>query len=352
MTHSLAERVTAAWEGFRDGPADAPQRLDGYPEPYPRGWYRVASSREVRTGTVITLSAFEREFVAFRSEDGVAHVLDAHCPHLGAHLGDGRVEGDCLRCPFHHWTFRGDGALDAVPGLDRAPRARLGAWPVREQHGIVWIWFDPEQPHAEPAYEPQSIPDIDEGRLTFRGRRTWGEVRMHLVEFAENSVDFQHFGPLHGEMRLPWTRWRIPGVHIHHEADWEIDPERPWVATFSDDAHLVVLGRAYERTGARARITLWGPGGFVTFRFTLPDLGDIVLYQTHTPTSPMTQHVTFRWYADRAVPSLLAWYVVGNWVSQWREDLRIWSRKRYLQRPILCRLDGPVHPMRRWWRGL
>ena len=29
-------------------------------------------------------------------------VLDAHCPHLGDNLGGGgRVQGDCIRCPFH-----------------------------------------------------------------------------------------------------------------------------------------------------------------------------------------------------------------------------------------------------------
>lgn len=45
----------------------------------------------------------------FRGEDGIAHVMDAYCPHLGANLAvGGRVVGNCLECPFHGWQFRGD----------------------------------------------------------------------------------------------------------------------------------------------------------------------------------------------------------------------------------------------------
>ena len=56
-------------------------------------------------------------FVVFRTEKGVASVLDAYCPHLGAHLGIGsRVIGDCVECPFHGWQFRGeDGQCIAIP---------------------------------------------------------------------------------------------------------------------------------------------------------------------------------------------------------------------------------------------
>lgn len=57
------------------------------------------------------------ELVAFRTGDGVAHVVNAFCPHLEAHLEVmGRVVGDCIECPFHGWKFRGkDEACTHVP---------------------------------------------------------------------------------------------------------------------------------------------------------------------------------------------------------------------------------------------
>ena len=41
---------------------------------------------------------FGRDLVLFRGADGAPRVLDAYCPHLGAHLAvGGRVEDDCIR---------------------------------------------------------------------------------------------------------------------------------------------------------------------------------------------------------------------------------------------------------------
>ncbi len=50
------------------------------------------------------------------------------------------------------------------------------------------------------------------------------------------------------------------------------------------------------------------------------------------------------------MPRWLASYVVGNWLSQWCEDVRLWESKVYRERPMLVKGDGPVHPMRKWYR--
>jgi hypothetical protein len=36
----------------------------------------------------------------------------------------------------------------------------------------------------------------------------------HLVEYMENTVDVQHFTPMHGEMCIPWTTIKIPGIQV------------------------------------------------------------------------------------------------------------------------------------------
>lgn len=56
--------------------------MSRYPFGIPNGWYLIAYSEEL---------------AAFRGEFGRVSVFDAHCPHLGAHLGiGGRVVGDTL----------------------------------------------------------------------------------------------------------------------------------------------------------------------------------------------------------------------------------------------------------------
>ena len=37
--------------------------------------------------------------------DGQFHALDNACPHAGASLAHGLIEGDTVRCRIHHWRF-------------------------------------------------------------------------------------------------------------------------------------------------------------------------------------------------------------------------------------------------------
>ena len=101
-----------------------------FPFPLPDGWFQVAYGDELSTEHPLALHYFEREWVAFRDAEGRARVLDAHCPHLGAHLGHGGeiVEGR-LRCPFHHWEFDGEGYLER-PALSDGdgPIAEVRRW--------------------------------------------------------------------------------------------------------------------------------------------------------------------------------------------------------------------------------
>ena len=60
--------------------------------------------------------------------------------------------------------------------------------------------------------------------------------------------------------------------------------------------------------------------------------------------------VHFSWFADKSISRILASYVVGNWVSQWRRDVAIWENKIYRQKPLLTKSDGPVHRMRQWYQ--
>lgn len=183
-----------------------------------------------------------------------------------------------------------------------------------------------------------------------RGHYDAGTVDMHLIEFAENSVDFRHFGPLHGDMRLPFLGVPLPLLGVRHEVSWEPDPERPHIAYFRDQAMLRFRERDLPWSGASAQITFMGPGGVVLFTFDIPKLGRIQLLQTHLPVEPLKQRIRFRWFAERRIPRLLVYYVVGNWISQWRIDISIWEGKIYRPRPMLTTGDGPVHRMRRWFQ--
>ncbi len=331
-------------------------RLESYPHPYPEGWYRLAASSELRRGGIRYIECLGGQFVVWREEDGDAvHVMDATCPHLGANLALGRVRADCIECPFHLWQFTGSGRVARIPYSDRLPqRIAARSYPVREVHGQIFLYHASDDTTrndaAQPPYELPEIPELDDGRLVYRGQHDEGRVGMHIIEFVENVADTAHFQPLHGQFRIPWTRIPVPGVETIHSPEWMPDQERSWAMHLVDDVALKVLGRRLERPLALAHVSFWGPGSVMTFRIRLPGMGEVFIFQTHLPVGPLEQQVDFRWYADRRMPRLLVRCVVGGWISQWREDVEIWGSKIYRNRPLLARDDGPIHTMRRWYR--
>ena len=74
----------------------------------PNGWFAVSYSDEIKPSEVKPLEYFGKPLVVYRTEAGEARVIDAHCPHLGAHLGfGGAVVGDTVRFEFIQHTFSG-----------------------------------------------------------------------------------------------------------------------------------------------------------------------------------------------------------------------------------------------------
>lgn len=326
------------------------ERESTYGPPYPTGWYRVLDSDTLARGQVRAIDALGRHLVAFRGHSGKVGVMDAFCPHQGASLASGKVDGDTLRCPFHAWAFDTDGCLTDIPRLDRVPRVSACAHPTVELHGMVWMFHHVSGDAVAPTYTPTEVDAIVSRGMTHRGTYDAGVARMHLVEFLENSVDFQHFAHVHGELTVPWTTRTVPGFRLHNEPRWWADPVTPHLAYFGVESWMSFRGRTVESSRTQVQVTMFGPAGVVWFHFKLKDVGDIVLFETHLPVSPLEQHVVFRWYADPAVPSWLAWIVVGQWVANWKADLKIWENKVYRDRPVLASIDGPVRELRRWYR--
>ncbi|MYE06844.1 MAG: Rieske 2Fe-2S domain-containing protein [Chloroflexi bacterium] len=332
------------------------RRAESYPYPYPTGWYRLASIDSLRRGEIRYLECLGKQFVLWRErESGEVHLMDAFCPHLGANLARGRVRGDCIECPFHQWQFAGDGSVAHIPYSERPPaRVLASTYPLSDVHGDLFLFHRSEGSQdvrdGPPPYEVPRLPEVDSGRFVPRGRHSAGRVGMHIIEIAENAVDTAHFQPLHGRFRVPWTQIPIPGVEIVHTAEWMLDAEYPWVMHFDDSVILRAFGRRIGRTESKARVSYYGPGSLLVFRFDLEGWGEIVMYQTFLPISPLEQQVDFRWFADRTIPRLLVWYVIGNWMSQFPQDIEIWENKVHEPQPKLCRDDGPVYEMRRWYQ--
>ena len=167
----------------------------------PNGWFAVAFSKDLVPSNVRRAYYFDQELVLFRTRAGRAKVLDAYCAHLGAHLAEGgRVIDEALQCPFHGWTYDGEGTCIRIPYCDKIPRkARVRSWPVVERNGMIFVWR-----HAEdepPSWEVPSLPEFDDPNWT-EPRSFELEVAVHMQEMGENNCDPIHFMFVHGAEKM------------------------------------------------------------------------------------------------------------------------------------------------------
>jgi nitrite reductase/ring-hydroxylating ferredoxin subunit len=170
---------------------------------WPRAWYVVARSSDLRPGALITGRLAGREYVVFRTRGSALAALDAHCPHMGAHLRAATVVGERLRCPLHHWTLGGDGDCRG-PGAGEVHRSR--PWPIAERYGLVFLY--PAGGPAEPPPLPGPASPGDWAWTT--GRPVFLATDWHSM--MVNGFDLLHLRSVHHrELVEPHELTRLGG---------------------------------------------------------------------------------------------------------------------------------------------
>jgi nitrite reductase/ring-hydroxylating ferredoxin subunit len=321
-----------------------------YPSlPNPNGWFAVCFTHELQPGAVFARKLFDRDVVLFRTASGQPVILDAHCPHMGAHLGHGgRVEGEALRCPFHGFRFGVDGRCVSTPYATKIPpKCNVVGWPVRERNGVVLVW------HHHLGHPPSfEIPEYDLGGWLPLRTRTW-TISSHPQETSENSVDLGH----------------LAEVHNYHAVDILEDLE-------TDGSYLTIryamsrCGFALSRsavTRTEFRIHVHGLGFShvevhelerdIQLRYWVlctPTHRDLCELRTACTTTihaaPGRAHPLLALLPRVPASRLIQKFGFDEFCHDVAQDFEIWSHKRYVDPPLLANGDGPIGRYRRWCR--
>jgi 3-ketosteroid 9alpha-monooxygenase subunit A len=302
-----------------------------YTPAIPNGWFQVAYSDELAPGAVMPLAYFGSSLVLFRTEAGEAKVLDAFCPHLGAHLGHGgKVEGACIRCPFHAWKFDGEGRCTEIPYAQKIPpKAKLRTWHIHEVAGLIMVWH-----HAAgrpPEWSLPEVPEYGDASWTDYERRRW-TVRTRNQEMAENAVDSAHFRYVHGTSNMPQSQAEVQG-HV--------------LRVFSN------TGMETPRGSVAGSVESLSYGfGFGTVRF--QGVIETLLVSSVTPIDGERVDVRFAFSVKKLAGAEITRGVGAAFINevsrQLEQDIPIWEHKTQWERPVLCDGDGPVGLFRKWSR--
>ena len=299
--------------------------------PLPNGWFAVEWSHCLGEGEVKAIRCFGRDLVLYRSRSGQPFLLDAYCPHLGAHLGvGGRVVGDSVRCPFHGWRFDGTGQCVEIPHCKSIPpNAKLRGWDVVERNGMIFAWH-----HAEEKPPDWEVPTIEEiGHPDWiEPRRVDIEVPIHLQELAENNCDPAHFEFVHGSTDIP-----------------------PSEIEFAED------GRFFRMTGKSMRESpfgdfetelvrdTWGLGLSTVRIAGIPGVG-LMLFASTTPVEVDRSVMRWSLSVTRNIADAYGDEFMTGIVNGVHDDIPIWTNKIHRANPVFCETDKYIAEFRRWTR--
>lgn len=198
---------------------DHPARLPPALEVLPDRWYVVLESKHLQ-GKPLAVRRFGEDLVLYRTASGTPSCLVDRCPHRGVALSLGQVKGEELECGYHGFRFRADGTCTALPcsGPDaRIPKAmRATSFPVREAHGLLWVWW------GAPRADLPEVPWIDDLPSDTRFASDLSVVwPVPTFRAIQANFDSHHAAFLHGPRSLFFTSARrlVRADDIRCEAD-------------------------------------------------------------------------------------------------------------------------------------
>lgn len=176
-----------------------------------------------------------------RGDDGVARAFLNYCRHRGARPAEGCGNARRFTCPYHAWTYDGEGRLVGMPGargFDTVDRTTSGlvALPCEERHGFVWIVLTAGAPldldaHLGPLdAELAQWDTASYQHHTYRDLESSVSWKAALEAFAESY----HFPYVHGNSLIGQNTIPDIGVHDalgpHHRVCFPY----PWISAHDD----------------------------------------------------------------------------------------------------------------------
>ena len=312
----------------------------------PTGWFMVAWSAEIAPGGVKALQYFAGHQVAYRTLEGELHILDAHCPHLGAHLGHGgKVVDDCIQCPYHGWGYGPDGVNRFIPYEDSPNLShRLRKWHVDERHECVFMWHDPKG--GAPRWELPDIWNVVEGTESAPGKnyRAYPELSIkyerelvHPQITLENAPDSVHFKFVHGATVTPvLMEWKIEGPLYIATSGWPVMAK-------DGEQRLALINTSISCGVGGAMAFMRGAHPYRLIFFTTPidDESSAMFYSIWWPKMDGDE--------SEIPPQSVRDTVQRDFLTTLEEDLRIWRNQVYVETPAFAKQDAkPYGAMRKW----
>ncbi|GAB4372894.1 MAG: aromatic ring-hydroxylating dioxygenase subunit alpha [Elainellaceae cyanobacterium] len=150
-------------------------------------WYPVVPIAQLQESPQSFVLLGQR-LALWLTEDGTPAAVEDRCCHRSAQLSKGVVVKGSIQCPYHGWSFNGEGACVQVPQLPDAPipqSYRVKSFHCTERYGYAWVCLD------QPLTDLPEIPEASDSQFRYIPQlyEQWECAGLRLME---NSFDNAH----------------------------------------------------------------------------------------------------------------------------------------------------------------
>ena len=171
-------------------------------------WYPLAYLEDLDKKKPTRFTLLGEDLVIWWEEpSGQWRVYRDQCPHRLAPLSEGRInEAGQLECPYHGWTFAGEGACQAIPQqypegqAHTSQRACVRSLPTQAHQGLLFA-FPGEEDQAEKVPVPL-VDVLDEDQSEWVCLNTFRDLPYDAFTLMENVLDSSH---------IPYTHHKTVG---------------------------------------------------------------------------------------------------------------------------------------------
>ena len=319
--------------------------------PFPEGWYFVTTRQAVLKEKLIQKTWMGENVVVWSDSEGRICIAEAICPHLGADLAPaagGRICEGRLICPFHGYEFDTSGQCVATPFAPPPKTARLRVFETQEILGLIFAWW------GIGGRPPQwTLPDV------MPDCSGWGNFEINTIRFpghpqetTENSVDLAHLRYVHGYDNVnPIVEAEVDGPRLKTRFDFKRTRTIAGAVklTFDISAEATIVGLGYSFVEVREHsigmeLRLWVLA--TPIDGTLIDM--TLVSQAREIRNPKRMVAGLGFLPARMRAPLINKFMASQQKQDVLQDVVIWSNKRYIPRPRLCRSDGKIMPFRHY----
>lgn len=182
-------------------------------------WYAIMPSKKVSVNQIVGVKRMNLDLALFRNSKAEIGCVVDQCTHRGAALHLGKIKDDCIQCPFHGLEFNISGQCMFIPANGTASdfdisRYNVRQYPVREENGIIYLWYGDVEKMTEPL--PFFHQEIDDSFVFSELEDHWNS---HYSRCIENQLDVVHLPFVHHNTIGRGNKTLVNGPKVIFEND-------------------------------------------------------------------------------------------------------------------------------------